>query len=132
MKRTIQRFVPSNGQGVGTVMVLRDEVKEKVSDGGIVFAERAIELANQGEVRAAYEGCQYTSGDRVVFTKYSGSEFLLNGVDYLLLKEKEIQGKVIDVEIDVPDDLLPTPQTAEDVNAAAAAALALLGKSVNG
>jgi chaperonin GroES len=91
----MQVFTPAND----TVLVLRDEVKEKKSDGGIIYADRAVELANQGEVRAASSTSQYKAADRVVFTKYAGSEIELNGVTYLLLKEKEIQGTIIEVNV---------------------------------
>jgi chaperonin GroES len=77
-----------------TVLVSRDEIKEKKTEGGLYYAEQAIELANQGEVRAVVEGSQYKVGDCIVFVKYSGAEIELNGVTYTLLKEKEIQGTV--------------------------------------
>ena len=91
----MQVFSPRNE----TVLVLRDEVKDKVSEGGIIFADRAVELANQGEVRAVGPASQYEVGQRVVFTKYAGSEIELNGVPYLLLKEKEIQGTIVEVNV---------------------------------
>jgi chaperonin GroES len=89
-------FTPRNG----TVMVLRDEVKEKRTDGGLYIADQAIELANTGEVRAVADDVTWLEiGDRVIFTKYAGSEFELNGVPYILIKDKEIQGKVREVEM---------------------------------
>jgi chaperonin GroES len=123
----IQKFKPSKGEGNGFVLVYRDIIEDERTEGGLYKPQRAIEIANQGEVRAAYDGCQYQSGDRVVFTKYSGSELELNGVMYILIKEREIQGTVEMHE--VPDSpSAARPQTAEDVNAAAAEALAKLTK----
>ena len=82
-----------------TVLVLRDEVKDKVSEGGIIFSDRAVELANQGEVRAASPNSSYVVGERIVFTKYSGSEIELNGTVYILLREREIQGRIRTVNV---------------------------------
>ena len=123
----MQIFTPSKHNerdDNNTVLVLRDEIKEK-KIGSLYVADRAVELASQGEVRASVEGSQYEPGDRIVFVKYAGAEIELNGVDYLLLKEKEIQGTVR--EIASATDA--TPQTSDDVNAAAQEALALLAKT---
>jgi len=81
------------------VLVLRDAVKEKKSDGGIIYADRAVELASQGEVRAVSKNSDYEVGQRIVFTKYAGSELELNGVEYILLQEREIQGTVIETSV---------------------------------
>lgn len=90
----MQVFTPANE----TIMVLRDETPgEKKTDGGLFIPGRAVELSNQGEVRAVNPTSQYAVGDRIVFTKYAGSEIELNGVTYLLLKEKEIQGTIKEI-----------------------------------
>lgn len=117
-----------------TLLVLRDETKEKKSDGGIFLADRSIELANEGEVRAVPDDvfdendkriyhCPFNPGDRILFTKYAGNEVEINGVEYLLLKQKEIQGRVREVF----SANEATPQSTDDVAAAAAEALAKLG-----
>ena len=92
----IQKFSPRNK----CIMVLRDEgAEDKKTEGGLFIPGRAVELANQGEVRAVPPDSQYEVGQRVVFTKYAGSEFTLNGVLYILLPEKDIQGTVDDIEV---------------------------------
>jgi chaperonin GroES len=107
----MQIFTPSKHNPAddnNTVLVIRDEIKEKKTDGGLYVPERAVELANQGEVRAVVEGSQYKPGDRIVFVKYSGAEIELNGVTYTLLKEKEVQGTVTNTS--APADLSPDDQ----------------------
>jgi hypothetical protein len=53
-----------------------------------------------------------------VFVKYSGSQITLNGIEYTLLKEKEIQGTVTGTpEIATPASLA---QKSEDLQAALA------------
>ena len=89
----MQVFSPRNE----TVLVLRDDSANDVkTDGGLYIPNRAVELSNQGEVRAVGPNSQYEVGQRVVFTKYAGSELALNNVPYILLKEKEIQGVIYD------------------------------------
>ena len=99
----MQIFTPAKHDPLhdnNTVQVLRDETAgDKQSEGGIFIPGRAVEIANQGEVRAAAEGSQYQVGQRVIFTKYAGSTIELNGIEYVLLREKEIQGTVVNVNV---------------------------------
>lgn len=111
-----------------TLLVLRDGENLEKTEGGLYKPQRAVELANQGEVRASADGSRYSAGDRVVFVKYAGAEIDLNGITYVLLKEKEVQGLIHTV--DSPTDAVI--QTADDVNAAAQAALAMLEQKANG
>lgn len=129
----MQLFTPLNN----TIMVLRDESAGDVkSDGGLFIPGRAVEIANEGEVRAVPDSRPNANppyepsvevGDRVVFTKYAGSEFTLNGVPYILLKETELQGKVRKV-LSSTDS---TPHTEEDLKDTVQKALAELEKQAN-
>lgn len=97
----MQVFTPSShppDRYYDTVLVLRDaQEAEKQTEGGLYIPGRAVELANQGEVRAVSANSQYEIGQRIVFTKYAGSAIELNGVEYLLLQEREIQGTVREI-----------------------------------
>ena len=99
----MQIFTPSSHppeRNYDVIMVLRDEVKEKKSDSGnLIIPDRAVEMANQGEVRAVSADSSYEVGQRVVFVKYSGADLELNGVTYTLLKEMEVKGTVIEVNV---------------------------------
>lgn len=93
----MQVFKPSSHPAEAencTVLVLRDSTKEAKTDSGLFLADQSVEIANQGEVRSVSKVSSYAEGDKVVFTKYAGSTIELNGVEYVLLKEKEIQGTV--------------------------------------
>lgn len=117
-------FTPAKG----TLLVLRDEMEVDIkTEGGLYKPERAVELANQGEVRASSVESQYESGQRIVFTKYAGSEFELNGVMYIILPEKDVQGSVREVASSTD----ARPQSAEDLAAATQAALAQLEKQAS-
>jgi chaperonin GroES len=77
-----------------TVLVIRDADGGDKTEGGLYKPQQAIEIANQAEIRAVAEDSRYKVGDRIVFVKYAGSQITLNGIEYTLLKEKEIQGTV--------------------------------------
>jgi chaperonin GroES len=85
------------------VIVKRVE-EEKKSAGGIVIPDTAAEKPSQGEVVAVGPGKTDDNGktiamgvrvgDRVLFGKYSGQEFRLEGQDYLHMREDDIIGIV--------------------------------------
>ena len=81
------------------VLVQRIEEKESVK-GGIIIPDTAKEKPQEGEVIAVGLGrrnekgdripLDVTTGDRVLFGKYSGQEIKIDDVDYVVLKEEEI------------------------------------------
>ena len=83
------------------VIVKRVE-EEKKSAGGIVIPDTAAEKPSQGEIVAVGPGKTDDNGktvamgvkvgDRVLFGKYSGQEFKLEGQDYLHMREDDIIG----------------------------------------
>jgi chaperonin GroES len=70
--------------------------------GGIIIPDSAKEKPAEGEVIAVGPGkvnekgdriaLQVTAGDRVLFSKYGGTEVKLDGVDYLIMREDDIMG----------------------------------------
>ena len=85
------------------VVVKRVE-EERKSAGGIVIPENAAEKPDQGEVIAVGNGkiledgkvrpLDIKVGDRVLFGKYSGSTFKMEGTEYLVMREDDIMGVV--------------------------------------
>ncbi|MCK6514825.1 co-chaperone GroES [Myxococcota bacterium] len=83
------------------VLVKRHDEPEK-SKGGLFLPESAKEKPLQGEVLAVGEGrvnddgsvaaLQVKTGDKVVFSKYAGTEIKVNGEDRLILREEDILG----------------------------------------
>ncbi len=81
------------------VVVKKLEAEEKTA-GGIVLPDTAKEKPQQGEVLAAGPGklnekgtrepMEVKVGDKVLFAKYSGTEVKIEGVDYLILSERDI------------------------------------------
>lgn len=85
------------------VIVKRLEDERKTA-GGIVIPDTATEKPSQGEVVAVGPGKLDESGkiiamgvkpgDKILFGKYSGTEFKLDSNDYLHMREDDIIGIV--------------------------------------
>ena len=74
------------------VIVKRKEEQEKTA-GGIYIPDSAKEKPQGGEIVAAGPDCQTVKkGDSVLFAKYAGSEFALDGDDLIIMREDDILG----------------------------------------
>jgi len=81
------------------LLVKRVEQESKTR-GGILIPDTAKEKPEQGTVIAAGSGkvmedgkvrpLVVVPGDRVLFTKYAGSEFQLDGEPHLILREDDV------------------------------------------
>src|SRR6266436_7443270 len=75
-----------------------EEGEQKV--GGIIIPDTAKEKPQQGKVIAAGNGkskddgkrvpLDVTTGDTILFGKYSGQEIKLDGEDYLIMREDDV------------------------------------------
>jgi chaperonin GroES len=89
------------------VAVTRIEVEER-TPGGIIIPDTAKEKPQEGRVEAVGPGGRDESGklipldvkvgDRVVFGKWSGTEVVIGGVDYLIMKESDILGVLVEAD----------------------------------
>ena len=89
------------------VVIKRIEAEEKTT-GGIIIPDTAKEKPQQGEVIAVGPGGRDEAGklipidvkvgDRVLFGKWSGTEVKLDGVEYLIMKESDIMGVLVETE----------------------------------
>ena len=83
------------------VLVLRLEGKEKTV-GGIIIPDTAKEKPQEGKIVAVGPGkmgddgtrtpLEIKAGDRVLFSKYGGTEIDVDGVEHLFMKEDDILG----------------------------------------
>ena len=83
------------------VVVRRIEAVEKTA-GGIIIPDTAKEKPQEGEVVAVGTGARDESGklvtldvkagDRIVFSKWSGTEITIDGEELLVMKESDIIG----------------------------------------
>ena len=85
---------------VGDRVVVKPAAKEEVTKSGIVIPDTAKEKPQEGTVVAVGSGrlldngdraaIDVREGDRILFAKYGGTEFKLDGEEYLVLKENDI------------------------------------------
>ena len=83
------------------VLVRRVEEEEKTK-GGIIIPDTAKEKPSEGEVVSAGPGARGEDGtvtpldvkvgDRVLFSKYGGTEVKIDGEDLIILRESDILG----------------------------------------
>lgn len=87
------------------VVVKRIDAEEKTA-GGIIIPDTAREKPQQGEIVAVGPGgrdeagkltpLDVKAGDRVLFGKWSGTEVKIDGTEYLIMKESDIMGVLVE------------------------------------
>jgi len=90
------------------VVVARIEAEARTA-AGIIIPDTAKEKPQQGEVVAVGPGgrdeggklipIDVKAGDRVLFGKWSGTEVKIDGVEYLIMKESDIMGVLVEAEV---------------------------------
>ena len=83
------------------VLVVRVEEEQKTA-GGIVIPDTAKEKPQEGKIIAAGPGklsddgkrtpLNVKEGDKILFSKYAGTEIKLDGVEHIFMKEDDILG----------------------------------------
>ena len=81
------------------IIVKRLEEEEKTK-GGIIIPDSAKEKPIEGKVVAVGDGMinkegkkvplEIKKGDRVLFTKYGGTEIKMDGEEHLMMKEEDV------------------------------------------
>jgi chaperonin GroES len=76
-------------------VIVRPAKAEEKTAGGIIIPDTAKEKPQRGTVVAAGPGKKdepvtVKAGDSVLFGKYAGTEFQINGEDLLILRESDI------------------------------------------
>jgi len=89
--RVVVEHVEQQEKSAGGVF-LPDTAKEKPQEGMILAVGPGRVLDNGTTVPPAVK-----AGDRVIFSKYSGSEIKLDGKDYLIVSEKDVLAVVSSV-----------------------------------
>lgn len=84
---------------LGDRIVLKQVEAEEVTASGIVLPTAAQEKPQQAEVIAVGPGgvidgkevvMQVKVGQRVIYSKYAGTEVKLDGVEYIIVKQNDI------------------------------------------
>ena len=83
-------------------VVVRRVKEEEKTKGGIIIPDTAKEKPQEGEVVAVGKGLagedgktvalDVKKGDRVLFSKYAGTEVTIEGEDHLIIREDDVLG----------------------------------------
>lgn len=88
-----------NLRPLGDRVVIKRVEAEETTKGGIILTSAAKEKPHMAEVIAVGPGgfvdgnevkMELKVGDKVIFSKYAGSEVKFEGVEYIILSQKEI------------------------------------------
>ena len=88
-------------------VLVRRVAEEQKTKGGIIIPDTAQEKPSEGEVISVGPGARnedgkvtpldVKAGDRVLFSKYGGTEVKVDGEDLIILRESDILG-IVEVE----------------------------------
>ena len=90
---------------LGDRVVIKPSPKEEVSKGGIVLPDTAKEKPQEGEIIAVGPGrlndegqriaMEVKVGDKIIYSKYAGTEFKLDDEEYVIMRETDILAQKI-------------------------------------
>jgi len=89
---------------LGDRVVIKPTPKEEVSRGGIVLPDTAKEKPQEGKIVAVGPGrltedgkriaMEVKKGDKVIYSKYAGTEFKLEDEELVIMREGDILAKM--------------------------------------
>ena len=90
---------------LGERVVIKPIEREETTSSGIILPDTAREKPQEGEVVAAGPGratedgksrvpMEIKAGDRVIYSKFAGTEYKEADVEYLILRESDILAKI--------------------------------------
>ena len=82
---------------LGARVVIKPLEQETKTASGLLIPESAKEKPQTGQVVAVGddEDIKLKVGDRILFAKYTGTEFKLDGQDYLLMEYSDILARLL-------------------------------------
>jgi len=85
---------------LGDRVVIKALEREEKTKSGIVLPDTAKEKPQEGKIIAVGTGkllengtrvaLDVKEGDKVIFSKYAGTEIKIDGLDYLILSERDV------------------------------------------
>ena len=89
---------------LGERLIVKPLEEEQTTSSGIILPDTAKEKPQEGEVvavgpgRVTDEGArvpmEIQTGDRIIYSKYAGTEYKDEGQEYLILRESDVLAKV--------------------------------------
>ena len=91
-------------QPLGERVIVKPSEQESTTKGGIFLPDTAKEKPQEGEVVAVGPGrvtddgtrvaMELSAGDKVIYSKYSGTEYKDGDDEYLILRESDVLAKI--------------------------------------
>lgn len=85
-------------------LIIKRVAEEEKTKGGIIIPETAKEKPLEGQVIAVGNGkvqedgkvrpLDIKAGDRILFSKYAGTEIKIDGEEHLILREDDVLGVI--------------------------------------
>lgn len=72
-------------------LYIPDSAKEKPQQGKVIAVGKG-KVAEDGTIRPV----DLKEGDKILFGKYAGTEIKLDGIDFLIMREDDVLGVVVD------------------------------------
>ncbi len=98
-----------NLKPLGDRVVVEHVEQAEKSIGGVILPDTAKEKPQEGRVLAVGTGRTLDNGnklsmdvkvgDRIIYSKYSGSEIKLEGKEYLIISEKDVLAVIDDARV---------------------------------
>jgi chaperonin GroES len=80
---------------LAAMVLLELEKAPDTTAGGLLLPEEAREKMNVGRVLSVGPDAEHVAeGDRVIYRNYAGTTIEWLGIEYLLIKEEDLQAKV--------------------------------------
>ncbi len=89
---------------LGERLIVKPLEEEQTTSSGIILPDTAKEKPQEGEVVAVGPGrvtddgarvpMEIQTGDRIIYSKYAGTEYKDEGQEYLILRESDVLAKV--------------------------------------
>ncbi len=93
-----------NVKPLGDRVLVQPVAQEEVRKGGIIIPDTAKEKPQEGKIIALGTGkrdedgklipFEVKKGDRVLISKYGGTEIKIDGKDYLIMREDDVLGVI--------------------------------------
>jgi len=99
IKIYIRRFIRMNLKPLGDRVVIKQLEAEETTKSGIILAGNAKEKPQEAEVVAVGPGgmvdgkevkMEVKVGDKIIYSKYAGTEVKIGGEEYIIVKQNDI------------------------------------------
>ena len=99
-RRAVATPITKRLRPLGDRVVVKPSAREEMTKSGIVIPDTAKEKPQEGTIIAAgpgrilddgkRESMDVKAGDKVLYSKYAGTEFTIEGEDLLIISQKDI------------------------------------------